>query len=98
MQAFVVTPICPHTLSVRPMVDDAESLFRLDIPPQHGSQQIVQLVIDGQLNRQLFPGDYLEIEKAPVSFKIARLPPQNFYHTLHRKLGWGGQPRYRQSK
>ena len=93
MKAFVVTPICAHTLTTRPVVDDADRVYKATLPENYSRENAI-LVVDGQIQRTLEPGDYIEIRQAPVSFKIARLPSQSFYNTLHRKLGWDGQPHY----
>lgn len=89
LQAVVITPISPHTLTNRPLVDRANCLYTLTSPefPQGAT-----LVIDGQIKQLLSPGDRIEIRKAPVCFQLARLPDHSYYATLHRKLGWGGQP------
>lgn len=92
LQAFVVTPICPHTLTVRPVIDDADSLYELTVPR---SVEGVMLVVDGQIKVPFRAGDRAVIRKADVSFQLARIPGHSFYGTLHRKLGWTGQPRYR---
>ena len=92
LQTFVITPICPHTISVRPIVDSADCVYSLkldDIPAG------VTLIIDGQLHVPLESGDTIEVTRAPVSFRLVKLPGMSFYSTLHRKLGWGGQPNYR---
>ena len=91
LQAFVITPICPHTLTNRPLVDRADCTYTLSSPefPQGAT-----LVIDGQIKEPLLPGDRVEIRKAAVNFQLARLPDHSYYATLHRKLGWGGQPQY----
>ena len=89
LQCFAITPICPHTLTVRPIVDSAERTFEIsvrDAPPG------VMLVIDGQIKRPLRVGDRVEVKQASVSFQLARLSDHNYYATLHRKLGWGGMP------
>ena len=41
------------------------------------------------------PGDRIEVRRASVQFQMAKLPGSSYYATLHRKLGWGGQPNYR---
>jgi NAD+ kinase len=92
LQAFAITPVCPHTLTNRPLVDTAESVFTLSLP---NVPEGTMLVIDGQIKRPLTAGDTVRVRKAPVTFKLARVPGYSFYKTLHRKLGWGGQPRYR---
>ena len=95
LQAFVVTPICPHTLTVRPLVDRAECTYTLSVAELPDG---VKLVIDGQENETLRSGDLITVKRAPVSFKLAKIAGHGFYSTLHRKLGWGGQPRYRTSE
>lgn len=91
LQAFVITPICPHTLTNRPLVDGAACEFTLTLPR---SPEGAMLVIDGHVHRPLLPGDTVRIRKADVTFKLAKIPGHSYYATLHRKLGWGGQPRY----
>ena len=93
LQAFVITPICPHTLTNRPLVDDANHVYRMSVP---NAPEGVAVVIDGQISHPLLPGDAVEIRKAPITFKLAKVPGTSYYTTLHRKLGWGGQPKYRQ--
>lgn len=92
LQGFVITPICAHTLTNRPLVDRAECLYTmrpLRVPDG------VMVVIDGQIKLPLHEGDVIEVRKAPVSFQLAKIPGHSYYKTLYRKLGWGGQPRYR---
>lgn len=91
LQAFVITPICPHTPSNRPLVDKADGLYSLTTA--HVPEGAM-LVIDGQIKVPYSSGDRLEITKAPVTFKLARIPGFNYYTRLNRKLGWGGQPKY----
>ena len=92
LNAFVITPICPHTLTMRPIVDDAECLYTLSVP---NAPEGTTLVIDGQIRRPISPEDRIEVRKASVSFQLARIAGHSFYDTLHRKLHWGGQPEYR---
>lgn len=93
LQAFVITPICPHTLTNRPVVDHADRVYTLTVPnPPEGAT----IVIDGQIKQPLIKGDVIEVRKATVTFKLAKVPGTSYYTTLHRKLGWGGQPKYRQ--
>jgi len=91
LKAFVVTPICPHTLSNRPIVDDADCVYTLTVPD---APKGTMLLIDGQIKQPLNPEDTVEVRRAPVTFKLARIPGRSYYSNLHRKLGWSGQPRY----
>jgi NAD+ kinase len=87
LQAFVITPICPHTLTNRPLVDSADCLYTLhapDAPPG------TTLVIDGQIRVPLTETDRVDVRRAGVSFQLAKVPGHSYYGTLHRKLGWGG--------
>jgi NAD+ kinase len=93
LQAFVITPICPHTLTNRPLVDDANHVYRMSVP---NAPEGVAIVIDGQIKQPLQPDDVVEVRKARESFKLAKVPGTSYYKVLHRKLGWGGQPKYRQ--
>lgn len=92
ISAFVITPICPHTLSNRPLIDDADGVYTLRVP---NAPEGVLVVIDGQMREPISEGDRIEIRRAPVTFKLVRVPQHSYYATLHKKLGWGGQPRYR---
>ena len=88
LHAFVITPISPHTLTNRPLVDRADSVYSLTLPDV---PEGAMLVVDGQIKRPLRPGDRIEVRKAPVCFQFARLADHSYYATLHQKLGWGGQ-------
>lgn len=91
LQAFVVTPICPHALTNRPLVDRADCVYKLSV--RRGSQGAA-MVVDGQVHRPLSQGDMIEVRRAPVTFKLARLTGLSYYATLRRKLDWSGQLRY----
>ena len=95
LRAFVITPICPHTLTVRPIVDRADATYELTSP---GVPDGVMLVIDGQIRVPFETGDRVIIRQAEVSFQLVRIQGHNFYQTLHRKLGWDGQPRYQRER
>ena len=91
LQAFVVTPICAHTLSNRPIVDGADRIYTMTMDQVPEGTQVV---IDGQIRRPVQPGDRIEVRRSETTFKLARIPGFSFYSTLRKKLGWGGQPRY----
>lgn len=95
LSAFVITPVCPHTLTNRPLVDDADCAYTLRVPQ---APEGVTLVIDGQIKEPLAAGDTVTVRKADVTFQLARLSGHSDYRTLHRKLGWGGQPHYQNNR
>lgn len=90
MQAVVISPISPHTLTMRPVVDCADRVFEMKVRQGH---ETVSAVCDGRVLGTLGEGDSFSIRRAPVSFKMIRVPNANEYRTLREKLGWGGNPR-----
>lgn len=89
LDAFVITPICPHTLTNRPLVDSADRSYELLVRERN-----TILVVDGQVRLPLEVGDAVVVRRAPVRFSLAKLSGHSFYRTLHQKLGWGGQHKY----
>ncbi len=92
LQAFVITPICPHSLSMRPVIDSADRTYAFHMS---NVPEGTTLVLDGQVRVPLQPGDEIEIRRAPVDFQMAKVTGHSYYGTLHRKPNWGGQPNYR---
>jgi NAD+ kinase len=91
LQAFVITPLCPHTLTYRPLVDGADKVYTIEVPREAS----VVLIVDGQLVRSLGPEHRVVFRRAPVQFQLIKLPGQGFYPTLRDKLHWGAPPGYR---
>ncbi|GIW80954.1 MAG: NAD kinase [Gemmatales bacterium] len=92
LSAFVITPICPHSLTNRPVVDSADKSYTIDVVDGGSSSA---LVIDGQEIIPLQSGDHITVRKAPVSFALVKVPGRSYYQTLRDKLHWGTQPNYR---
>ncbi len=88
LQAFVILPISPHTLTVRPVVDSADRIYELVIPDPHGGTSIVA---DGRVVCQVEPGDRVRVERSDARFQLVVLPGHSYYRTLREKLGWGGR-------
>jgi NAD+ kinase len=91
LPAFVITPICGHTLTSRPLVDSAGKTYTIGVGQSDGAW----VVIDGQDVGQLRPGDRITIRRAPVSFRLVKVPGKTYYQTLREKLRWGTMPNYR---
>lgn len=87
LQAMVIQPISPHTLTYRPLVDSADTRLELSVTEPNRSTSVV---VDGRILGQLLPGDRVGIERAETSFQMLAVPGQNDYRTLRDKLGWGG--------
>jgi NAD+ kinase len=85
-RAFVLTPICPHTLTQRPLVLAETARLEIDVHPREGS---AQLTVDGQVGATLETGDQVRIEVSarPVHFVVS--PFRSRYQVLRAKLRWG---------
>ena len=87
LEAVVISPISPHTLTYRPLVDSANTLFELRVTQPNDS---TGLVVDGRILSELLPEDRIRIERSSTSFKMMSVEGQNDYRSLREKLGWGG--------
>ncbi|MEL6106084.1 MAG: NAD(+)/NADH kinase [Planctomycetota bacterium] len=87
LQAVVISPISPHTLTYRPLVDSAETRFELRVSEPNESTSVV---VDGKVLDSVLPGDRILVSRAPQPFQMLSVPGQNDYRTLREKLGWGG--------
>lgn len=87
MQAFVLSPISPHTLTYRSVVDSAYRTFELAVTNPNESTSIV---VDGRVMCRLQPGDRLQVRRSAASFCMLSVPGQSDYRTLREKLNWGG--------
>ena len=86
MNALVLTPICPFTLTNRPIImpDDAEINLRL----KNESDGVV-LTLDGQIGHQMQTNDRVSIRKSPTTFNLIQPPNRNYFDVLRNKLKWG---------
>ncbi|HEV3143159.1 MAG TPA: NAD(+)/NADH kinase [Gemmataceae bacterium] len=91
LRAFVVTPICSHSLTSRTVVDCADKEYTFVIRRTTSAW----LVIDGQDRVELQEGDRVTVRQAPVSFQLVKVPGHSFYRTLREKLRWGTMPNFR---
>lgn len=89
LQAFVITPICPHTLTYRPLVDAADKVYGIRLQPGLGT---ASLIVDGQIHVDLTPAHAIQVRAAPVQFQLIKMPGHGYYKTLRDKLHWGTAP------
>jgi NAD+ kinase len=92
LAALVVTPICPHTLTNRPVVDSADKVYTIVV---RRAGDGTTLIIDGQVNIRLDVGTRVTVRKAPVRFQLVKVPGHSYYQTLREKLRWGSGPNFR---
>ncbi|MEK7450057.1 MAG: NAD(+)/NADH kinase [Planctomycetota bacterium] len=89
IRALTITPICAHTLSMRPLVIPADQEINLELEAE--SQEVV-LTVDGQIFMYLHESDRIVIKTARGVFHLLGSDRRSFYDTLREKLFWGGQP------
>jgi NAD+ kinase len=86
IDAFVITPICPHMLTNRPLVIPDTARVAVRFP---ATGEPVFLTIDGQIGFQLQPQDSVVITKASTKVQVVRPPRKTYYEILRSKLRWG---------
>ena len=86
LQAFVLTPICPHMLTNRPLVLPDSVQLELDFT---ALDQQAYLTLDGQIGYELQRGDRVTVSKSPYRVMLVRPQEQTYYKVLRNKLRWG---------
>jgi NAD+ kinase len=86
LDAFVITPICPHMLTNRPLVIPDTSRVEIDIA---AAEEPVYLTLDGQVGFQLLPNDRVAISKSSSRVYFVQSPQKTYYEVLRSKLRWG---------
>ena len=89
VDCLIVTPVCPHTLAVRPLVIPGSQV--LAVSPLEGTDDLV-LTADGQLAHDFGVGAEVRITRSDVEIPLVRFSDQNFFGTLQRKLNWAARP------
>ena len=88
IKCMVITPICPHTLSARPLIIGENDCVRIDL---ESVDEEVMLTIDGQVGFSLKYQDEVIVKKSRHKTKIVTFKEKNFYTILREKLKWSGQ-------
>jgi len=86
LQTMILTPICPFTLTNRPIIVQDNSVIDIRL----GSKaRDVWVTFDGQIGYPLEAGDLVRIKKAPVQIELIKSPFKNYFEILRTKLKWG---------
>lgn len=89
MECFTVTPICPFTLAVRPLVvPSTEAVVVRGLERDPG----LVLTVDGRDGRRLEDDEWLRISRGDAPLLVIRFPENSFFGTLRRKLKWAARP------
>ena len=84
---FIVTPICPHVLTMRPVLVSDTSCIEITPSPD---QPEIFLSLDGEIAAPILAGDVIRITKGPQRLPLAMLPGMSFFEVLRHKLKWSG--------
>ena len=85
---IIITPICPHALTQRPIVVSDQATCRIRAL---GSEGRAFLTADGQEVHELEENDVVEVSRSPVGLRLIRSPGRSFFAVLHQKLQWGSR-------
>ncbi len=86
-EVLILTPICPHTLSIRPLVVNLNAVLKVKLV---SSRLIATFAADGQQQTELSEGDIVTIRRSSRTVRLLRLEGTNFFGTLREKFGWSG--------
>jgi NAD+ kinase len=91
MEAFVVSPVCAHSVTNRPLVLGPAQVVSMRVAP--GSQR-PGLAVDGQVTKDLREGDVVEVRRSAQAFHLAIPRDRTFFQVLRTRLHWAGHPPY----
>ena len=93
LAAMVLTPICPHMLTNRPLVLNDSSEVQVRFRPARDSE--VHVTLDGQRGLPLHPEDTVSVTRSPRTLSLVKAAGRDYFEVLRTKLKWGafGQPR-----
>jgi len=86
VDAVIITPICPHTISNRPLIIKGSDEVQVEVMSSH---QNTSLTLDGQEGTPLQPGDLVKIRRAARTLQLINSPVHDYYEVLQTKLHWG---------
>jgi NAD+ kinase len=90
MRAFVVAPICPHTMTYRPLVVPGGVTLEASL---RSTGEAVYLTLDGQIGIPLECNDSIVVDRHPNPVRLVRVAGRGFFEVLRRKLRWGERER-----
>jgi len=85
LEAFVIAPICPHTLTLRPSVVPADRPITITVVDAEDAH----LTLDGQVGHRVLPGDAVKLYQARTRITLLQQPGLDFFSLLQQKLHWG---------
>jgi len=86
LHCLVISPICPHMLTNRPIIVSDEAVIRIEVKFQN---EEVAMTADGQIGMPLQGGDVVEIRRSPHPTMLVLSPTKDYFQILRTKLKWG---------
>lgn len=86
LSVILVTPVCPHSLTNRPIILPGDAAIEVNIP---SVQEEVLVTVDGQVSERLQPGDSIKVVQAKQTVKFVLSPKKGYFDILRTKLNWG---------
>ncbi|MXX98825.1 MAG: NAD(+) kinase [Gammaproteobacteria bacterium] len=90
MEAILLVPICPHTLSQRPLVIDSKKVIEVAVTEGYHSDAVA--AIDGQITRNIETDTKIIIKRSAHKLKLIQTSDHDYFTTLRNKLGWSAKP------
>ncbi len=88
IEAILICPISPHTLTNRPIVVPHNYVIEIDISSRQ--QEIVVATLDGQIAIDVNKQDHITVSRSANTTRVVKVPERTHFDTLRSKLGWGG--------
>ena len=90
MAAIILSPICPQSLAVRPIIFPADEIIKIKVETL---QKEAILTVDGQITHPIKSGDEIIMQKAGHTVNLITFPERSFFEILRQKLNWGVKPK-----
>lgn len=84
LNSLILTPVCPHTLSNRPIVIPGDMIIEIVLISEEAS-----MVLDGQVSIALIQNDVIQIKRSKYTINLITTPSKNYFNVLREKLKWG---------
>lgn len=88
INSLVISPICPHMLTNRPIMVWSRSVIEIKI---NFEDDVVFFTADGQVGRKLLPGDVVEVRRSESRTRLVISPSKDYFEILRTKLSWGNR-------
>jgi NAD+ kinase len=86
LSVILVTPVCPHSLTNRPLILPGSARIELELPKFHDE---VLVTVDGQVSESLQPGDKVKVSQAKQAVRFVISEDESYFDILRTKLNWG---------